>query len=286
MILITGATGNVGGHLLEQLCERSVPVRALVRSQERADTLRGYDCDIAVGTYEDAASLHRALAGVDRLFLLSPASEHMADQEKAVVDAAAAAHGQVEVVKVAAAGVEQGGIALLEQHRTVIDHLAASGLPTTVLAPSSFMQNLLGYAGQITETGTFAAAGGGAAISHVDTRDVAAVAAHVLTSDGHAGATYTITGPEALTYARVAEHFTVALGRPVRHVEISSQQARESMAGAGMPVWLADALAELSELQSTGAAAGTTDEVLKATGRPARSFEAFLTDHGAAFRSV
>lgn len=211
MILITGATGTIGGHLLATLTKQHGSVRALVRSQERADNLRGYDCDIAIGSFEDSGSLHRAMAGIDRVFLLSPPSERMAEQEMAVVDAALAAHGQVQVVKLAAAGFEHGGIALAEQHKAVVDHLKSSGLPTTVLAASSFMQNLLGFAGPISETGTFSACAGDAAISHVDARDVAAVAAHVLTSDGHAGATYTLTGPEALTYSQVAERLTAVV---------------------------------------------------------------------------
>ena len=286
MILLTGATGTVGGHLLSTLCQRGVPVRALVRSQEKADALRGYDCEIVTGSYEDAASLHRALAGVDRLFLLSPASGRMAEQEKAVVDAAAAAHGQVQVVKLAAAGFEHGGIALAEQHQAVVAHLAASGLATTVLAPSSFMQNLLGFAGSISQTGRFHGAAGDAAISHVDAQDVAAVAAHVLTSDGHAGATYTVTGPEALTYQQVAERFSATLGTPVTYVEVPPGKAREAMVAAGLSTWLADALTELTAVYRTGAAAGTTDEVRKATGRPARRLEEFVTAHLAAFRPL
>lgn len=286
MILLTGATGNVGSHLLQILCRDGHPVRALVRSSEKADNLRGYDCETAVGSFEDPPSLHRALAGVDRVFLLSRAGEHMAEQEKAVVDAIAAAHGQARVVKVAAAGYEHGGIALAEQHGAVVAHLRASGLPTTVLAPTSFMQNMLTWAGSISERGQFAAPAGAAAISHVDARDVAAVAAHVLTSDGHEGASYTVTGAEALTYAQVAERFTAALGKPVSYVDVPPEAAREAMVAAGMQSWLADALVELNGVYRTGAAVGTTDEVEKATGRPARSVETFLQDHLAAFRGM
>ncbi len=124
---------------------------------------------------------------------------------------------------------------------------------------------------------------GDAAVGHVDVRDVAAVAAHVLTSEGHAGATYTITGPEALTYAQVAETMSRVLGRPVRLEEVPAEQARAGMVAAGVPEWLADGLGELDAVTRTGAAAGVTDEVQKATGHPARDLEAFLTEHRAAF---
>lgn len=286
MILLTGATGNVGSHLLSDLCRGGHAVRALVRSAEKADNLRGYDCETAVGDFDDPGSLHRALAGVDRLFLLSPAGERMAEQEKAVVDAAAAAHGQVRVVKLAAAGYHEGRTALGDQHAAVVEHLRVRGLPHTVLAPSVFMQNTLAWAGTISESGQFSLPAGDGAVSLVDAHDVAAVAAHVLTSDGHDGASYTVTGPEALTYNQVAERFTNALGKPVRYQDVPPAAAREAMVAAGMSAWLADALVELTAVYRSGGAAGTTDEVQKAIGRPARSFEDFLRDHLAAFRAL
>lgn len=286
MILLTGATGNVGSHLLSDLCRGGHSVRALVRSAEKADNLRGYDCETAAGDFDDPGSLHRALAGVDRLFLLSPAGERMAEQEKAVVDAAAAAHATVRVVKLAAAGYHEGRTALGAQHSAVVEHLRASGLPHTVIAPSVFMQNTLAWAGTISETGQFPLPAGEGAVSLVDARDVAAVAAHVLTSDGHEGASYTVTGPEALTYTQVAERFTSALGKPVRYQDVPPTAAREAMVAGGMSPWLADSLVELTALLRSGGAAGTTDEVQKATGRPARSFDDFLRDHMSAFRTL
>ncbi len=261
MILVTGATGTVGGQLVRQLCGHGAAVRALVRSQEKADSLRGYDCETAIGSYDDEHSLHVALAGVDRVFLLSAPGEHMADQELAVVRALQHAHGEVRVVK-----------------------LAEAGIPTTVLAPNSFMQNFLLWAGSAQEQGGFYLPAGEAAVSHVDARDVAAVAAHVLTSEGHEGATYTITGPEALTYHQVADTLSKLLDKPVRYVEVPPAAAREAMTGGGVPEWLADGLLELFEVYRGGAAAGVTDEVHKATGSPGRTVEAFLRDHLSAYR--
>jgi len=285
MILVTGATGTVGGHLVRQLCGHGAAVRALVRSQEKADSLRGYDCETAIGSYDDEHSLHVALAGVDRVFLLSAPGEHMADQELAVVRAMQHAHGEVRVVKLAAAGVDgDGDNRLLREHRRVVAGLAEAGIPTTVLAPNSFMQNFLLWAGSAQEQGAFYLPAGEAALSHVDARDVAAVAAHVLTSEGHEGATYTITGPEALTYHQVADALSKLLDKPVRYVEVPPAAAREAMTGSGVPEWLANGLLELFEAYRGGAAAGITDEVHKATGSPARTVEAFLRDHLSAYR--
>ena len=286
MILVTGATGAVGGHLVDQLSRRGAAVRALVRSQERADVLRGYDCEIAIGSYDDPQSLHRALGGVTKLFLLSPPSEQMASQELAVLTAVRAAHPAVQVVKLAAIGVDGdvAGARLLEQHRTVVDALVEHGQPHTVLAPNSFMQNFLLWAGSVQEQGAFYAPAGEGAVSHVDARDIAAVAAHVLTSDGHDGATYTLTGPRALTYAEVAEHFSTALDKPVSYVDVPPEGARAAMVDAGLSPWLADGLVELNARYRVGAASVVTDEVHKATGRAPRTVEGFLSDHLAAFR--
>lgn len=285
MILVTGATGNVGGHLVRQLCQAGGPVRALVRTQEKADTLRGYDCEIAIGSYEDARSLHKALVDVEAVFLLSPPGPRMAEQEIAVLAELGHAHADPRVVKLAAAGVDRPELQgrLLEQHRRVVARLQADGVRHTVLAPNSFMQNLVLNAASIQETGAFFTPAGDAAISHVDVRDVAEVAAHVLTSDGHDGRTYTVTGPEALTYDDVAERLSKVLGREVRYVDIPPERARTAMLESGLPEWLAEGLLELAANYRAGAAAAVTDEVQKATGRPARSIDEFLADHRMAF---
>lgn len=218
------------------------------------------------------------------MFLLTPAGEGMARQEGALVDALPPG---ARVVKLAAAGVDAPGpaaVRFLTEHRKVITRLTDKGVPTTVLAPTEFLQNLLGQAAAVSGEGVLRAAVGGAAICFVDARDVAAVAAHVLTSDGHAGATYTVTGPEALTYGQVAERMSVALGREVRHVDTPPDAMRAGLLGAGVPEWVADGLAELGAAYRDGAGAVVTDEVHKATGRPARTLEDFLGTVGAAFR--
>lgn len=286
MILVTGATGNVGGALVSRLSTAGAPVRALVRSRVRGDDLRGYDVDLAVGTYEDEASLRAALEGVERVFLLTPASEQMAAQETALVRAARDVCPDAHVVKLAAAGVDAAGdspVRFLRSHQEVVRALVDSGLRHTVLAPGSFMQNLLAQAASVQADGVLRAGAGDGAISHVDVRDVAAVAEHVLTTDGHDGATYTITGPEALTYDQVAETVGRVLGKPVRYEQLTPEQDRSALLSAGVPAWLADGLVELAEVARSGGAAAVTDEVQKATGRPARSLEEFVTEHRAAF---
>ena len=282
MILVTGATGNVGSVLTAQLCDAGVPTRALVRTPETADNLRGFDCEIAVGDFTDPSVLDEALRGVDALYLLTPASSSQVDQERTIIDAAARTGG-VRVVKHAVLGYDGGIGRFGDNHARSIEHLRGSGLPHTVLAPNSFMQNLLRSAALVQQQSILPYAAGDAAISHVDVRDVAAVAAHVLTSDGHDGATYEITGAEALSYAEVVAQLSELLGREIRYVDAPPDQAREAMSAGGMPAWTVDAFDELFAAYRDGQGAKVTGEVQKATSRPACPLSEFLADHRAAF---
>lgn len=282
MILVTGATGNVGSELIARLTAAGGPTRALVRTPEKADALRGYDCEIAVGDFADPAALDEALEEVDALYLLSPAGAEQVDQERAVVDAAMRS-GDVRVVKQAVLGFAGGIGRLGDNHARCVEYLRASGLPHTVLAPNIFMQDFLGHAGLVQQQSILPVAGGDAAVSHVDARDVAEVAAHVLSSAGHDGATYEITGPEALTYAEVAAAFSELLGREIRYVDAPPDQARQAMLDAGLPAWVVGGLDELMASYREGNGARVTTEVQKATGRPARPLTEFLADHRTAF---
>ncbi len=282
MILVTGATGTIGGYLVAQLCEQGVKTRALVRSPEKADALRGYGCETSVGSFEDPASLDRALDGVTRVFLASPASPQQVDLERNLVEAARRRRGAVHVVKLAAAGVDgaPSHLRLVQNHQAVVESL--QGVPHTVLAPNGFLQNLLGLAAVIQQQGALPSLTGDARISFVDGRDVAAVAVHVLTSDGHDGATYTITGPAAVSEPEIARTLSSLVGRTIGVADLTADQFRAAL--SALPSWNVEAIIELNEHYRTGALADVTDEVEKATGTPARSVEEFLSDHLSAFR--
>lgn len=285
-ILVVGATGQVGGGVVRELSGAGVPFRALVRSPEKADDLRGYDAEIAIGDLEHPESLDDALRGVSAAFLLTPSSPQQPDLEGAFADAAARATERPHVVKLAAFGWQHGDVALARWHRTSVERLAASGHPHTVLAPTSFMQNLLAGASGIAK-GVLAQPQVEAPIAFVDTRDVAAVAAHILQHpQAHVGRSYAITGPEALTYAQVAERLGGCIGHAVRYEPATDDQFRQDMLRVGLTEQLVDALAELTEVQRAGGAAEVTEEVTKATGRPARSIDDFVRDHASAFRPV
>lgn len=152
-----------------------------------------------------------------------------------------------------------------------------------LLRPRTYITNLLAYADTVAATGNLFAPAGTARISFIDPRDVAAVAAECLLGDGHAGQVYTLTGPEAVTFERIAAELSDATARPVRYVPVPGEAARRAMLDDGLPPALADAIVAIFAAQREGRMAGTTDTVRRLTGRAPRTVAAFAREFAAAF---
>jgi uncharacterized protein YbjT (DUF2867 family) len=284
MILVTGATGHVGSELVRLLAEAGTPARVLIHSPDKAAPILRLGLEIAVGDFEQPDTLDTAMKGCDHLFLLSPATPRQPQQEQHVIDAAKRA-GVEHVVKqsVPWADDPDTGLVFCRWHGQIEQYLAQSGLAYTLLRPSNFMQNFLMSAQPVAEQGVLYGMFGEGRVAFIDTRDIAAVAAELLTSPGHQGAGYTLTGPEALTAAEVAERLSAAVGRQVRYVDLGPDAFRQALAGAGLPGWLVDGLIEGNTMMAAGHAATVTDEVAKMTGRSPRTFAQFAADHRPAF---
>jgi uncharacterized protein YbjT (DUF2867 family) len=284
LILVTGATGHVGSHVARLLRERGATVRAFVRDRDRAAARLDAGIELAVGDFEDRASLRAALAGTDTLFLASANHPRQAEHEMTSIDAARDA-AVTRIVKLSAIGAETGSpLSFWDQHGRIEEHLQRTGLPAVVLRPSGYMQYLLASADQIRQHGALFAPLAGAANALIDTRDVAAAAVIALTTNAHVGQTYVLTGPELLTYDRIAAEIGSAVGRPVVFVPVSDDDARQAMRASGMPSWLAEQLVIMMRLQRGGAAAAVTDTVRRLTGREPRSWRDFVRENAAFFR--
>lgn len=281
MILLVGGNGTVGRHVVAELVERGAPARALVRSRARATAVEGTGLPMAVGDLADPASLDAALDGVDRVFLSSSPSRRVAELHGNLVDAARRA-GVRHVVRVSALGASpRSPNELLRGHADAEAHLEASGVGFTHLRPAWFMQNLLGYAPWIAAHGELAVPIGRGTLAMIDTRDVARVAAAALTANGHEGRTYRLTGPEALSFERVAAVLSEVLGRPIRHRDLPPEEARRGMVAGGMPEWLADGVLGLFRYAPIDPPAEVTGDVEAVTGVPATPLAAFVRDHAA-----
>lgn len=283
-ILVTGATGNVGAHVVRALGERGLAPRAFVRDRARAERVLGPEVELAIGDYADGDSIARALRGTDRLFLACGNTPGQIDFERAAIDAAHTA-GVSQVVKLSGPDAAVDSALVFERwHGEIEAHLRASGLPSVLLRPRTYMTNLLAYAPTIAATGTVFAPAGSAAISFVDPRDVADAAAVTLAEDGHAGRVYVLTGPEAMTFERIAEDLSAALGRRIGYVDVPDDAARQAMTEAGLPPMVADAIVDIFRSQRAGSMSDTTDTLRTLIGRDAGTFARFARDYADAFR--
>jgi uncharacterized protein YbjT (DUF2867 family) len=282
-ILVTGATGTVGSHVVRELSARGAAVRAFVRDPGRAAARVGPDVELVQGDFGEMDSIRRQLRDVDALFLACGNQPRQVELETNVIHAAAAA-GVPRVVKLSARGAEVGsGLGFWDWQGRIESALEASRLPAVVLRPGNFMSNLLGSADTVRHAGRLFAPAAGARSAMIDPRDVAAAAATVLTESGHEGRIYTLTGPADITYEEVARELSLVTGRDVEFVPVPDDVARDAFEEAGMPTWLADNLVKLFALIRAGATAGTTEDVRLLTGRTPRGFGEFARDHAWAF---
>jgi uncharacterized protein YbjT (DUF2867 family) len=281
--LVTGATGTVGAHVVHALREHGVEPRAFVRDREKAEGMLGEDVELAVGSFSDPDSIGRALHGVDALFLACANVDAQVEYECAAIDAAQAA-GVRRVVKLSGPRAAVDSWVLFERwHGEIERHLLGSGVPCVLLRPSAYMTNLLGAADAVRHTSRLFAPAGDARITYVDPRDVAAAAAAALAVEGHEGSTFSVTGPEAVTYEQIARDLSEATGHEIEYVDIPYDAAREAMLQAGLSRMMADSIVDLFVTMQAGTMARPTDAVRTLTGREPRSFAQFAHDHAAAF---
>jgi uncharacterized protein YbjT (DUF2867 family) len=280
MILVIGGRSKIGSAVLDELVRRGASVRALLRSREQSAFPP--PIETAAGDLGDPASLEAAMQGVEHVFLLcGPRPDEVALNRNAI-DAARASGVRLLVRSSILAADPAATATFVRNHGESDAYLARSGLPHVIVRPNYFAQNVPeAVIPTIDGDGRFYANLGEARLSMVDTSDVGAVAAVVLTNPGHDGKTYDVTGPEALSYADVASRLSSRLGRTVEYVDVPDAAARSALAGAGLGDWLADSLvslfAQYRRSGTDGYAAQVSDTVRQLTGKPARTLDDVLT---------
>ncbi len=279
--LVIGATGTIGRALVAELAAAGQAVRAASRDPEAHTFPEGVEA--VRFDYSDAATVGPATEGIDHLFLLSPPMmDEQASRQRALLDIAQGA-GARHVVLLSAMGVPDDS-----PHGQSEAAVKGSGLDWTILRPSFFAQNFVTYVRDsiLTEDAFYYPAGDGR-IGYIDARDIAAVAAAVLTNPtAHRGQTYDLTGPEPLDHHQVAERLSAAAGRPIVYVDPGPEGYRSALRGAGMPEAIIEGFTHLySVVVKSGWAAATTDNVERITGRPPVDFAAFAEEHASAWRA-
>ncbi|WP_433684121.1 NAD(P)H-binding protein [Nocardia sp. CA-119907] len=282
MIVVTGGTGNIGRELVGELDARSAEFRVLVRDPARVACIgRG---ELIVGDLDDPATLAAAFDGADKLFLLVPGigSEHTVS----AVNAARAA-GIRHIVQLSSFNAMGDPVpAMGRWHRDRERIVAESGIPVTVLRPGGFMTNALAWAPTIRSGGAVLDPTGPGRYAPIDPADIAAVAAELLTNDGHRGMTYTITGAQTYTVAEQVATIARTIGRAIEiHEAATPREALHSRYPDGAPPALAAAIIEGFELMRADTVGFRTDTVHHLLGRPPRTFEHWCTRNIDAFRA-
>lgn len=278
MILLTGATGLTGKHVAQALVAKGARVRALVRDIEKAEDLAVMGIELVQGDLSDAASLTKAFDGAEKAFLLMANVEEQLACEKRFIDAAKAA-GVKQLVKLSAIEADAGHSNLLKQyHGGAEDHLIASGVDYTILRGNVFMQYMLYFKPVIDATGAFYVPRDDAKMAMVDVRDIADVAATVLTEPGHLGKIYTLTGSQVLTFGDVAAAFSQVLGKDAGCVQISAEAYKDALMNTGQNDWTATAVTEEFVLMGDGGADVVTGDIKAITGNEPRTFKQMITE--------
>ncbi len=282
-VLVTGATGTVGRDVAKLLSKKGAAVRAGVRDQAKAR--QRFDDDIALTTFdfENEGSFAAALDGVEKVFLLPPLLPNQVELTNAFVDAAKRA-GIRRIVKLSVIGIDDAPqFTFGKWHAANEQHIRESGLAFTFLRPNSFMQNFITYFPP--RNGSIYLPWGNGTASFVDTRDIASVAAEVLTSDRHEEKIYTLTGPAALGIADVARILSEAVGREFKYVDVPEGAARDGMLQAGVPEWQVEGIMELHAINKQNRWSAITSDIEKVTGSPPTDFAQFARDYAEKFRA-
>ncbi|SDL14223.1 NAD(P)H-binding protein [Streptomyces indicus] len=278
-VVVTGATGAVGRHVARLLSELAgVLPTLLVRDTAKAAAL-GLSGTVSQGDYRDRNSLRAAFHGADTVFIVT--ANPLRPQDDESILAAASQAGVRHAVKLSWLGVADPGAddLVADWNRRSERVLHESGIPWTVLRIRTPMSNTLAWAPSIREHATVQAFGGGARTACVDPRDVAQAAVQILTEPTpHAGATYSLTGPQELSARSQAALLSQALGKQLTFIDLTADQARARWADR-YGEQIADALLEGARRRAQGASARIDPTLEKLIGRPPATFAAWASDH-------
>ena len=276
---MTGGTGNVGSEALRALLpNRTLRVRALVRTPSRARWIADAGGELAEGDLDDTASVGRAMAAVQTLVMITPAGARAGDQAAKVIALAKEA-GVRKVVRLSAIKAsEDGPTDNTRQHALTERLIRDSGMRYVFLRPNYFMQNLMGSLISIVGEGKLHAGMGGAAIALVDARDVGDAMAVAALTDRFDGSALELSGPASIGHDEIAAAIGKALGRGVSYVPVPPEATGDVVRAFGMDDWTAQVVVDYSRAYSQGFGDFVTDSVQSLLGRAPRDIAAFAKE--------
>lgn len=275
VILLVGATGQVGSRVAAKLVDQGARVRALARDVDAATALLGTKVEVVQGDLTDPPSLTSALADVGVASLATAPGPRMSEQETNFVDAAAAV-GLPRLVKLSAAYPDPAPELIpFSWHTPVLARIEKSGLPATVLRPTQFA-SLLRWDAPTVRTGRLHSLMGRSRFNIIDPEDVADLTVAALTEPAHAGQTWYVGGPDTVTYDDIADTLTRVLGYRVEHIGVDEATLRAGLRASGLPDWLGDVLVNSAEVARTDWFVIDDTVTRRVLGRPGRGLASWV----------
>lgn len=283
MIAITGATGQLGQHVIDSLL-KTVPasqIVAIARNPAKATALSQQGISVRQADYRDETAFIAALQGVEKLLLISSSEVgQRAVQHRNVINAAKVA-GVNFIAYTSLLHADRSPLGLRDEHVETEKMLAESGIPYTLLRNGWYSENYLASVPAALEHGVFIGAAGEGKIASATRADYAAAAAHVISTEGHAGNVYELAGDEAWTLSQLAAELSKQSGKKIVYQNLSQTDFAAALKGAGLPAGLAEMLADSDVGASEGGLFDDSRTLSKLTGRPttplAESVQLFLS---------
>ena len=273
MIAITGATGQLGQHVIESLL-KTVPasqIVAIVRNPAKATALSQQGITVRQADYSDEAAFTAALQGIDKLLLISSSEVgQRVSQHRNVINAAKAAHVKF-IAYTSLLHADTSPLGLADEHVATEQMLAESGIAYALLRNGWYTENYLASAPAALEHGVFIGAAGEGKIASATRADYAAAAARVISEDGHAGKTYELAGDAGWTLSQLAAELAKQSGKKVVYQNLSEADFAAALKGVGLPAGLADMLADSDTGASKGGLFDDSHTLSKLIGRPTTS---------------
>lgn len=273
MIAITGATGQLGQHVIETLL-KTVPashIVAIVRNPAKATALSQQGITVRQADYSDEAAFTTALQGIDKLLLISSSEVgQRAPQHRNVINAAKAAHVKF-IAYTSLLHADTSPLGLADEHVATEQMLAESGIAYALLRNGWYTENYLASAPAALEHGVFIGAADEGKIASATRADYAAAAARVISEDGHAGKTYELAGDAGWTLSQLAAELAKQSGKKVVYQNLSEADFAAALKGVGLPAGLADMLADSDTGASKGGLFDDSHTLSKLIGRPTTS---------------
>jgi len=270
-ILVTGASGHLGRLVVESLLARGVApadIRAGARDVSKVADLAARGVQTVRLDYTDADSVAAAVAGADRVLLVSGSEVGQRVAQHSAVISAAAAAGVSQLVYTSAPRATTSSLVLAPEHKATEEAIVAAGVPATILRNNWYTENYLGDLASAAESGVLAASVGSGRVASASRRDFAEAAAAVLTTDGHVGQVYELGGDVAWTFDDLAAAIGEVSGREVSYTPQTTEERAAALAAAGLDAGTVGFVTALDANIRDGALAETTGDLSRLIGRP------------------